>query len=164
VTETLDLLKKVLHKIYTRRLQQIDWAIKQKREDFSNNVQRQFQHRVDTVEAKFLQKGTQCPTVKLFPGTRMLIFPFHSTKVWIYLSKTEKSYHHTFHCWLHHKFGLLSVPNKIPDLPKEKAFPNGICPINVKKKWTTSNRSWSSQEFCTFILARETTSKVDQDE
>jgi hypothetical protein len=30
-------------------------------------------------------------------------------------------------------FRLLSVPNKIPDLPNEKAFPTGMCLINVKK-------------------------------
>jgi hypothetical protein len=30
-------------------------------------------------------------------------------------------------------FRLLSVLNKIRDLSKEKAFPNGTCPINVKK-------------------------------
>jgi hypothetical protein len=30
-------------------------------------------------------------------------------------------------------FRLLSVPNKIPDVPNKKASPNGMCPINVKK-------------------------------
>jgi hypothetical protein len=30
-------------------------------------------------------------------------------------------------------FRLLYVPNKTPDLPNEKAFPNGMYPINVEK-------------------------------
>jgi hypothetical protein len=37
------------------------------------------------------------------------------------------------HGFITYKFRLLSVTNKIPDLPNEKAFPNGVCPINVKK-------------------------------
>jgi hypothetical protein len=28
---------------------------------------------------------------------------------------------------------LLSVPNKTPNLLNKKAFPNGMCPVNVKK-------------------------------
>jgi hypothetical protein len=28
---------------------------------------------------------------------------------------------------------FLYVPNKTPDLRNEKSFPNGMCPINVKK-------------------------------
>jgi hypothetical protein len=30
-------------------------------------------------------------------------------------------------------FRLISVPNKIPDLPNKKASPNGMYPINVEK-------------------------------
>jgi hypothetical protein len=30
-------------------------------------------------------------------------------------------------------FRLLSLPNKIPDLPNRKAFLNGMCPINIKR-------------------------------
>jgi hypothetical protein len=35
--------------------------------------------------------------------------------------------------FIRNNFGLPSVPNKIPDLPNEKAFPNGMFPINIKK-------------------------------
>jgi hypothetical protein len=31
------------------------------------------------------------------------------------------------------KFRLPFVPNNIPDIPKEKAFPNGMSPIIVKQ-------------------------------
>jgi hypothetical protein len=37
------------------------------------------------------------------------------------------------HRLITNKFRVISVPNKIPDLTKEKAFPNGMCPTNVKK-------------------------------
>jgi hypothetical protein len=30
-------------------------------------------------------------------------------------------------------FRLISVPYKTPNLPNEKAFTNGMCPVNVKK-------------------------------
>jgi hypothetical protein len=60
-----------------------------------------------------------------------------------------------------HNFRLLSVLNKIPDLPNEKAFPNGKCPVNVKKmenirpviKYTDHYHQVSG------LLAWETTSK-----
>jgi hypothetical protein len=64
-------------------------------------------------------------------------------------------------------FKLLSVPNKILDLPNEKSFPNGMCPINFKKmdgiKQIIKYIDHDHQDFWIFILAWETTSKEDQD-
>jgi hypothetical protein len=92
-----------------------------------------------TVLAKIFQKEHHVSTV-LQNTRRKLILPFHSTThVNITLKNQE---HHRFHWWFHHNFRLLSVPNKMPDLPKKKTFLNGMCPIHLKIL-VTANRSWS---------------------
>jgi hypothetical protein len=64
-------------------------------------------------------------------------------------------------------FRLLSVPNKIPDLQNDEAFPNVMCPINVKKmddiKQVMKYVDHDHHEFWTCILAWETAGKEDQD-
>jgi hypothetical protein len=53
-------------------------------------------------------------------------------------------------------FRLISVPNKIPDLPNEKDFPNGTCSVNVRKmnniKQVMKYTDHDQQHVYTFIL------------
>jgi hypothetical protein len=63
-------------------------------------------------------------------------------------------------------FSLLYVPNKTPNLPNVKAFPSGMCPVNVRKidiKQVLKYTDHDHQDFWT-TLAWETTGKEDQDE
>jgi hypothetical protein len=60
---------------------------------------------------------------------------------------------------------LISVPNKTPDLPNEKAFPNVTCPINVKKMNIKQAMKYNDNKHHDFwTSAWETTGKEDQDE
>jgi hypothetical protein len=62
-------------------------------------------------------------------------------------------------------FRLLYIPNKTPNLRNRKVFPNGKCPINVKKidvKEVMKYTEYGHQDF--WILTWETTSKEDQGE
>jgi hypothetical protein len=71
------------------------------------------------------------------------------------------------HRFIANNFRLLSVSNQISDLPNEKAFPNGMCPINVIKvdiKQVMKYTDHDHQDFWTAILAWETTNRGGQDE
>jgi hypothetical protein len=63
-------------------------------------------------------------------------------------------------------FRLISVPNKIPNLPNKKAFSNSMCPTDVKQMNDTKEvikyTDHSHQDFWTFAWG--TTSKEDQHE
>jgi hypothetical protein len=57
------------------------------------------------------------------------------------------------------RFLVSFCPNKIPDLPNEKAFPYGMCPINIQKmadiKQVMKYSDHDHHDFWTSILAWE---------
>lgn len=78
-----------------------------------------------------MQKGTPCPTIKL--GSRMLTFPFRVSGCELICQRPNVVTTNFIAGFLTNNFRFPAVQNKIPNLPSEKSFPDGMCRINVIK-------------------------------